>query len=81
MLITTPNVALTCSTVQNATNYEFAIESQSGSGWTPYFTYAGTTPSRTFYPQVHGIGYRWRVRAKVGGVFGDWSSYATFQFK
>jgi hypothetical protein len=32
----------------------------------------------TLYPQIHGVDYRFRVRAMVGGVYGDWSTYATF---
>lgn len=79
--ITTPSVTMTCSAIASATSYEFAIEFESSGGYAPYYTYSGSTPSRTFYPQIQGIGYRWRVRAKVNGVFGDWSSYATFQYK
>lgn len=75
------SVKLTCSAVSGATSYEFAIESQNSTGWVPYFTYAGSTPARTFYPQAHGIAYRWRVRAKVNGAFGAWSAYATFQYQ
>jgi Glycosyl hydrolases family 25 len=80
-LLSGSSVTLSCSTIQAATSYEFAIESQSGSGYVPYFTYSATTPARTFYPQIHGVFYRWRARAKVAGAFGNWSSYATFQLK
>lgn len=52
-----------------ATAYELEIES--------YFTYASSTPSKTFWPQ--GVrAFRWRMRAKVNGVFGAWSAWATF---
>lgn len=81
VLVTTAAVTLSCSGVTSATSYEFAIESQSGSGFVPYWTYAPSASSQTFYPATHGIGYRWRARAKVNGVFGDWSPYATFQLK
>jgi hypothetical protein len=80
-LLSTSSVTLSCSAVSGATAYEFAIEFQSASGFSPYYTYPATSPSRTFYPQIHGTDYRWRVRAKVAGAFGDWSSYATFQYK
>jgi len=80
-LVSTGSVKLTCSAPQGATSYEFAIESQSGAGYAPYYTYAPAAPSQTFYPQIHGVGYRWRVRAKINGAFGGWSGYATFQFK
>lgn len=81
VVVSTSSVTLTCSGVTGATSYEFAIESQSANGYVPYYTYAPTAASRTFYPWTHGIGYRWRVRAKVAGVFGAFSPYATFQYK
>jgi len=78
--VTSSPVTLSCSAVANATNYEFAIENQAGTSWTPYFTYAGTTATRSFYPQKHATTYRWRVRAKVAGAFGAWSNWATFTY-
>jgi len=80
-LISTPSVTLTCSAVPNAQGYELAIEFATASNWSPYYTYAVSAPSRTFYPQIHGVDYRWRARAKVAGAFGAWSTWATFQFK
>ena len=81
VLVTASPVTLSCSGVTSATSYEFAIESQSGNSYIPYYTYAPTAASQTFYPAIHGVGYRWRVRAKVSGVLGAWSPYATFQLK
>jgi hypothetical protein len=81
VMITTPNVALSCSAVQGATGYELAIESKSGASFVPYWTYPTSGPSQTFYPAIHGTSYRWRARAQVNGVFGAWSTYATFQLK
>ncbi|MBK7581749.1 MAG: hypothetical protein IPI67_16260 [Myxococcales bacterium] len=81
VLISTSSVTLACAPVIGATAYEFAIEPQAQSAWAPYFTYSNTLPSRTFYPKTHGAGYRWRVRAKQAGGFGEWSAYSTFQFK
>jgi hypothetical protein len=80
-LVTTSNVNLSFSAVANATKYEVAIESQSGQTYVPYYTYSPSQAAVTFYPAIHGVGYRWRARALVNGTFGDWSSYATFQFK
>jgi hypothetical protein len=79
VLLTAPNVTLSCTGPAGATEYEFAIESQSGSGYVPYYTYDAPSASKTFYPAIHGVGYRWRVRAQIGGTFGAWSNYATFQ--
>ncbi len=79
--ITTSSVTLSCSAVTGATSYQFAIEFQGSSGYSPYYTYTGSSPSRSFYPQITGTGYRFRVRAEVNGSYGDWSSYATFQYK
>ncbi len=76
--MTTSSVALSCSAVTGATSYQFAIESNGGGGWAPYYTYTSNTPSRTFWPQTRNEDYRFQVRALVSGVYGDWSSYATF---
>lgn len=78
--LTTANVTLGCSPVTNATSYQFAIETQTSSGYAPYYTYTSSKDAVTFYPQTHGLEYRWRVRAMVG-TYGDWSSYATFHFQ
>ena len=76
--ITAASVALSCSAVTSATTYQFAIESATSSGFAPYYTYTVSGTTMTLYPQLHGVDYRFRVRAMVGGVYGDWSSYATF---
>ncbi len=81
VVITTSAVAMTCSSVAGATSYQFAIDDDAGSGWSSYYTYAAGVPARTFYPQIHGADYRFRVRAMVSGSWGDWSSYATFHVK
>lgn len=81
VLVSTPDVTLACSAVSGATGYQFAIEYETQSGYAPYYTYPATKPSQTFYPATHGIGYRWRVRAEVGGVYQAWSPYATFSFQ
>ncbi len=78
--ITTSSVTLGCSAVTSATSYQFAIESQSGTSYVPYYTYTTSKTSQTFYPQTKGIEYRWRARAMVGSVWGSWSSYASFHY-
>jgi hypothetical protein len=67
--------------VASASTYDVAIEYGSGNAFQSYVTYSGAATTRTFYPAVHGTTYRWRARAKVGTTFGDWSAYATFQYK
>jgi hypothetical protein len=78
--ISTPNVTMTCSAVTSATSYQFAIQSNGSNGFVPYYTYTGSGPSRTFYPQTHGIDYRFQVRAMTSGTWGAWSSWATFHY-
>lgn len=80
-LVSTAAVTLSFSAVASATTYEIAIEYGGGNAYQPYVTYATTTTARTFYPAIHTTNYRFRVRAKVGATFGDWSAYATFQYK
>jgi hypothetical protein len=76
-----PGVTLSCAPVASATRYELAIESRLASGaFTPYVTYKTSAPQKTFYPQLHKTSYRFRVRAEVGGLFGGWSSFASFDF-
>jgi len=76
--ITTASVALSCTAVTSATTYQFAVETSTASGWAAYYTYTLSGTAMTLYPQIHGVDYRFRVRAMVGGVYGDWSTYATF---
>ena len=79
--VSTASVTLSCSAVTSATEYQFAIESQSASSYVPYYTYTTAKTSQAFYPQTPNIGYRWRARAMVGGAYGAWSPYATFQYQ
>ena len=80
-LLGTTSVTLSFSAVASASTYDVAIEYGSGNAFQSYVTYSGAATARTFYPAVHGTTYRWRARAKVGTTFGDWSAYATFQYK
>jgi hypothetical protein len=75
-------VTLSCNEVQAATRYEFSIEYLgSGNTYLPYVTYSPTHAYQTFWPQVHATTYRWKVHAKVGGEWKDWSSEASFQYE
>ncbi len=78
--MTTASVTMSCSPVAGASRYEFSIEYGGGTLWTTYTSYLTTLPTKTFWPQVHGRSYRWRVRATVNGVAGTWSAWATFQY-
>ncbi|MBZ0117683.1 MAG: hypothetical protein K8H88_11845, partial [Sandaracinaceae bacterium] len=78
--ITTSTVTLSRSSASGATRYEFAIEYWSGSAYASYYTYAGSAPSRTFYPVYANTAYRWRVRVTTSAGAQAWSSYQTFLF-
>jgi hypothetical protein len=80
-LMAPPDVTLGCSAVAGATGYQFAIELLRSGAWTTYYTYSTVGPTQTFYPAVSNASYRFDVRAEVGGVWGAWSPYATFQFQ
>jgi hypothetical protein len=73
-------VSLSCRPVPAATRYEFTIEHAQGTGFAPYYTYATSTPAKTFYPRVHATTYRWRVRAQAGSAWSGWSAHATFRY-
>lgn len=73
-------VALGCAPVSGATSYEFEIQSKSGQVFVPYYTYAGASPTRTFFPQTSGVDYRFRVRAKTGSGWSPESSWSGFHF-
>jgi hypothetical protein len=72
------SVTLSCSAVQGATGYQFAVENNPAGTWAAYYTYTTSGASKAFSPQTRGIDYRFRVRALVAGSYGAWSSYATF---
>jgi hypothetical protein len=74
-----PAVRLSCRAVSGASRYEFTIE-YGTTRFAPYYAYSTTVPSKTFYPQYRGTGYRWRVRAQAGGAWGGWSRWAVFRF-
>jgi hypothetical protein len=68
--------------VAGAAKYEFTIENLSKTGsYVAYTKYTTTAPSRTFYPQIHGTTYRWRVRAELNGAWSAYSNDATFNYQ
>jgi hypothetical protein len=79
--LSSSSVAISCAPLAGATRYEIAIENRLGSGqYTPYVTYKTTAPSKVFYPQIHKTTYRFRIRAEKNGLFGGWSSFASFDY-
>lgn len=79
-VVSTPSVTMTWVGVTGASRYEVAIERQVGTAWQAYTTYSTTATSKTFWPQTHGVSYRFRVRAIVGSAPTEWSALATFAF-
>ena len=69
---------MSCTTVPDATRYEFAIEYLSGGVWKTYYAYTASGSSKTFYPAVHGTDYRLRVRAENAFGWGAYSAWALF---
>jgi hypothetical protein len=75
------SVTLSCTAVSGATQYEFEIDFQNASGtFVDYYTYQGSSPSRTFWPQYKS-GYRFRVRAQNAAGWGPNSDWATFSYR
>lgn len=75
-------VTMTCNPVAGASRYEFAVEVKGQNGaFSTYYTWVGTAPSRTFWPQTRGTTYRFRVRAEVGGTFRGASAAAAFDVR
>ncbi len=80
--IATSAVALGCWAVDGATQYAFEVEwfDAATQSYKPYYTYTGSAPARTFYPQYHDRTYRWRVRAQVSGSWTPNSNWASFSY-
>ncbi|MEW5851779.1 MAG: GH25 family lysozyme [Myxococcota bacterium] len=79
--LSTSSVTLSCNAQSDATRYEFAIEYQSAGSWQTYTSYLRTSPTATFWPQIHNTAYRWRVRSQAGGTYGAWSNWAQFDYR
>jgi hypothetical protein len=72
-------VTMSSNPIEGATQYEFAIEHDSGGGaWATYWTYTSTTSSFTFWPQYDDREYRFRMRAENAFGWGAYSTWATF---
>ncbi len=72
------SVTLSCADVAGAVRYEFSLETVAAGTARPYYTYDKTAPQVTFWPQVHGVTYRFQVRADAGAGFGPWSAPSSF---
>jgi len=72
------SVTMTSSPVTGASQYEFAIEHDSGGTWATYYTYAASASSFTFWPQYPDREYRFRMRAQNAYGWGPYSGWATF---
>jgi hypothetical protein len=74
------SVELGCDPIDDALEYEFVMEYQSG-GWTDYETSSSTTNSKIFSLQHDNTGYRWKVRARNQHGWGDFSGWAAFDYE
>lgn len=78
--VTTDSVTLSRNPITGATRYEHEIEYWNGSAFAHYYTYAGSSPSRTFWPAYRDTTYRWRVRTTTSAGTLAWSPQVTFLF-
>ncbi len=79
--ISTASVTLSCAPVAAAERYAFEIEVASeGGGFGAYYTYEPVHPTKAFWPAISQTTYRWRVRARINGVWGADSAWSTFDF-
>jgi lysozyme len=79
--IQTDSVTMSCAAFSGATSYAFQIEyyDEGSSSWNDYYAYTSTTQQKTFWP-VLDAAFRFRVRAKSGGVWSPYSNYRSFTF-
>lgn len=74
------DVTMSCQSVSGATRYEFEIDYFDGYQWQDYYTYKTSANAKRFWPYVQNVPYRWRVRARTGGAWTDYSPYNIFLF-
>jgi hypothetical protein len=75
------SATLSCAAVEGAQRYEFVIETVDGNNVRrPYTSYLRDSPSKTFWPQTHGVTYVWRVRSEVSDGWTAFSGDASFFF-
>lgn len=80
------DVIMVWGACSSATQYELEIQYEGASGnWRPYFTFTESTNLKTVWPCSSqapnapcNSNFRFRVRARSGGVWGPHSSWATF---
>lgn len=78
--VTSNSVTLESTVVDGAEGYVFEIEYDSAGTYRHYFTYDADRNRRTFWPVVHGVTYRWRVKARTADGETPFSAYRTFDF-
>ena len=72
------SITMSANPVSGATQYEFAIEHDSGGVWATYWAYTSDTSSFAFWPQYDDRAYRFRMRAENEYGWGPDSAWATF---
>jgi hypothetical protein len=80
--VATPSVTMSCDAVTGADRYRFEIQnwSTSQSQYVAYYSYEGSAASRTFWPAIPNVAYRFRVFARVNGTWGPESVWSVFLF-
>jgi len=74
----------TWTVVSGATKYQIQLRKGTTLVYNKYASSSAcgtSTCSKTPATTLDYFNYKWRVRAKVGGVWGNWSSYKTFTVK
>ena len=71
---------MSCASVSGATSYTFDIQYVHSGSWASYYTYTTSTNSKTFWPQVTGTSYRFRVKATNANGDSSWSGWASFSY-
>lgn len=73
-----PSVTMTWSGAGDS--YEVKIYWNDGSDWYDYYSYATTSPSKTFWPAVDDTHYAFAVRAVKSGAKSEWTALNYFYF-
>ena len=78
--VTTDGVEISVAPVSGASSYQFEITYYIDGTFRDYYTYASRSARRSFWPSVDRKVYRWRARARNQNGWGEWSSWAQFEF-
>lgn len=75
------SVKLSWAAKTGATDFQVWLEFSEGGAWKYYYAWAtGGATSKTVWPTMSKIWYRWKIRAKTSAGWGPWSDYAEFRF-